>query len=82
MAKCHEKNPFGPVAKVYTKFQDRDGRSNSNKISGNPTHTYTIHFDSENGGNGGNTFLRKCGNPGQHYTASQKKTMCTSFACV
>ena len=61
MAECHEVSPLGPVAKVYTKFQGKDGRCNSNTISGNPTHTYTIHFDSENGGK---TFLRNCGNPG------------------
>jgi hypothetical protein len=56
MVKCHEKSPFEPVAKIYTIFQDKDGRCKSNKISGNPAHTYTIHCDYENGGN---TFLRK-----------------------
>jgi len=61
MAECHEKSPSGPMGKVYTKFQDKDGRFNSNKISGNSTYTYTIHFDSENGGK---TFLRNYGNPG------------------
>jgi len=61
MAECHEKSQFGPVAKIYTKFQDKDGHCNNNKISGNPKHTFTIHCGSEKGGN---TFLRNCGNAG------------------
>jgi len=60
MAECHEKSLFGPVAKVYKNFGIKTD-VDSNNISGNPTHAYTIHFDSENGGN---IFLRNCGNPG------------------
>ena len=61
MTECREKSPFGLVGKVYMKFQGKDGRRNSSKISVNPAHSYTIHFESENSGN--NSF-RNCGNPG------------------
>jgi len=61
MAECHEKFQFGSVAKIYTKFQGKDGYCNSNKISENPKHTFIIHCGSENGVN---TFLRNCGNAG------------------